>query len=285
MRRSPLLVLCAALLALTSACGRAATPAAPQRPAARIVSLAPSATEMLFALGAGERVVGVSTFDDFPPEATQRPRVGGIVNPSFEAIVALRPDALVGVQGPTDRGVLDRLSAMGVRQVFPRVESIDEVLASVDLFASLAGRPREGAALRARLRAELDEVARRLAGRRRPRVVAVFSVAPLVVAGRGSWVDEVLTAAGGANGIETPVRYPTVSVEVVLRAAPEVILDLSWHAGGGDLRALLSAHGRVDAIARGRVVSLPDPVYVRPGPRVGEAVRGFARALHPDVAQ
>ena len=250
-----------------------------------MVSLAPSATEMLFALGAGDAVVGVSTFDDFPPEAARRPRVGGIVNPSFEAIVALRPDALVGVQGPTDRGVLDRLSAMGVRQVFPRVESIDEVLASVDLFAALVGRAREGAALRARLRAELDAVARRVAGAPRPRTLAVFSVQPLVVAGRGSWVDEVLSAAGGTNAIDTPVRYPTVGVEVVLRAAPEVILDLSWHAGGGDLRALLSAHGRVEAVARGRVISLPDPLFVRPGPRVGEAVRQLAARLHPGIPQ
>ncbi len=116
-----------------------------------MVSLAPSATEVLYALGAGDRVVGVSIFDDFPPEVTRKPRVGGIVNPSFEAIAALRPDALVGVQGPLDRSVLDRVAALGVRLEFPRVESVPEVLSSIDRFAALVGRTREGAALRARV--------------------------------------------------------------------------------------------------------------------------------------
>src|SRR5581483_7433109 len=91
-----------------------------QPAARRIVSLVPSATEMLYALGAGDRVVGASGFDDYPPETRRLPAVGGMVNPSFEAIVALHPDALVGVQGPINRAVVDRLQGMGVRVLFPR---------------------------------------------------------------------------------------------------------------------------------------------------------------------
>lgn len=259
---------------------------APGRDAAvvarRVVSLAPSATEILYALGAGEQVVGVSIFDDFPPEVSRRPRVGGIVNPSFEAIAALRPDALVGVQGPIDRSVLARVEAMGVRLEFPRTESIAELLLSVDRFAALVGRREAGAALRARIRGELDGVSRALAERPRVRVIAAFSAQPLVVAGRGSWVDELLRVAGGENAIETPSRYPTVSVEVILRAAPAVILDLSPEmGGGGDLASALGAHGATPP----RVIPLRDNVFLRPGPRVGEAARRLSRALHPDAAQ
>ena len=242
----------------------------------RVVSLAPSATEVLYALGAGDRVVGVSIFDDHPPEVTRKPRVGGIVNPSFEAIAALRPDALVGVQGPLDRGVLDRVAALGVRLEFPRAESVAELLESVDRFAALVGRPAEGALLRARLRRELDAVSREVSTRPRVRVVAAFSASPLVVAGRGSWVDEVLRVAGGENAIAGDTRYPTVSVEVILRAAPEVILDLSPEMSGGDLTAALRAHGATPP----RIIPLRDNVFLRPGPRVGEAARRLARALH-----
>ncbi len=267
------------LLAVSSAlaCRGAAPARASHGDARRVVSLAPSATEVLYALGAGDRVVGVSIFDDFPPEAARKPRVGGIVNPSFEAIAALRPDALVGVQGPLDRSVLDRVAALGVRLEFPRVESVPEVLLSIDRFAALVGRPREGAALRARVSAELDAVARSVAGRPRVRVVAAFSASPLVVAGRGSWVDEVLRVAGGENAIDGGARYPTVSVEVVLRAAPTVILDLSPEMAGGDLGATLRAHGATPP----RIIPLRDNVFLRPGPRVGEAARRLAAALHP----
>lgn len=248
-----------------------------RRPAriTRVVSLAPSVTEVLYALGASARVVGVTTFDDFPPEVRGKPKVGGIVNPSFEAITALRPDAVFGVQGPIDRSVLDRLAANGVVTEFPKVESIPELLASVDRFAALLDRRAEGASLRLRIESELREVSRASSSRPRVRALAVFSAQPLVVAGRGSWIDEVLGVAGGVNAMHTGARYPSVSVEVILRAAPSIVLDLSTEMGGGDVRAAITAHG-----ARApRIVALRDAVFLRPGPRVGEAARRLAAVL------
>ncbi|MEI8256238.1 MAG: ABC transporter substrate-binding protein, partial [Deltaproteobacteria bacterium] len=105
----------AALAVPLAACTRRAAHTGPAR---RIVSLGPNATEILFALGAGDRVVGVSRYDDYPPEVTRLPHVGGMLDPSFEAIVALRPDALVGAQGPANRAVLARLESLGVRTLF-----------------------------------------------------------------------------------------------------------------------------------------------------------------------
>jgi len=249
------------------------------------VSLLPSTTETLFALGLGDRVVGVSTYCDFPPEATRLPRVGAMVNPSFEAIVALRPDALVGVEGPVNLAVLERLQARGVRTVFPRVESIAEVFASLDLFARLAGEAQRAAPVRARIEADLARVAAAVQGRPRPRTLAVFSTRPLVVAGTGSWVDEVLLRAGGVNAAQSRARYPTVSLEQFLAWSPEVILDMTTMSrespGSDDLRATLSAHGAVPAITAGRLHRLTDTLYVRPGPRVGAAAEGIARVLHP----
>ncbi len=248
-------------------------------PARRVVSLVPSATEVIFALGAGDRVVGVSVFDDYPPAVTRLPRVGGMVNPSYEAIEALRPDALVGVQGPLDLSTLQRLQSRGVRVLFPRVESLDELLASLELFGRLLGRVREAAALRTSLREGLDRVARSVAGRRRPRVLAVFATRPLVVAGRGSWFDELLVVAGGDNVARAGTRYPSVSLEQVIAWAPEVIFDLSFHGGGADLSRALSAHGTVPAMRDGRLYVLNDPLYVRPGPRVVTAAQELSRRL------
>ncbi len=251
------------------------------------MSLLPSTTETFFALGLGDRVVGVSTYCDYPVEATRLPRVGAMVNPSFEGIVALRPDALVGVEGPVNLAVLERLRARGVRTVFPRVESIAEVFASVDTFARLAGEPGRAGPLRARIEADLGRVEAAVRGRPRPRTIAVFSVRPLVVAGTGSWVDEVLQRAGGVNAAQSRARYPTISLEQFIAWAPEVILDMSTmsrdNPGSDDLRAALSAHGSVAAVTSGRVYPLTDPMYVRQGPRVGAAAEGIARVLHPDA--
>lgn len=255
-----------------------------QSPARRVVSLVPSATEMLFALGAGDRVVGVSAYDDYPPQATGLPRVGGMVNPSFEAIVALRPDAVVGVQGPLDMAVLERLEHMRVRVFFPRVESVSEVLQSIDTFAALVGKRDEARALRASIEGDMGRARSAVANRPRVRVLAVFGEHPLSVAGPGSWVDEILTMAGGDNVVRAGGRYPTISVEQVIALAPEVILDMTWHDDGASgLAASLARHTTVPAVRDGRVLRAADPMLLRPGPRLGQAVVRIARMLHPEA--
>lgn len=254
-------------------------------PARRIVSLVPSATEMLFALGAGPRMVGVSSYDDWPPEATRLPRVGAMVNPSFEAIMALRPDAVTGAQGPIDVAVLERLQAAGVRVFFPRVESIAEVLASIDGYAALSGRREAAATLRASIERDLARTRAAVASRPRPRVLAVFSERPLVTAGPGSWVDELLTLAGGDNVVRAGGRYPSLSIEQLLALAPEVILDMTWQEG--DVAPLATSLARlttVPAVRDGRVIRAADPMLLRQGPRLGRAALRIAALLHPEAA-
>jgi len=254
-------------------------------PARRIISLVPSATEMLFALGAGPRVVGVSSYDDWPPEATRLPRVGAMVNPSFEAIMALRPDAVAGVQGPIDVAVLERLQAAGVRVFFPRAESIAEVLASIDGYAALSGRREAAATLRASIERDLNRTRAAVASRPRPRVLAVFSERPLVTAGPGSWVDELLTLAGGDNVVRAGGRYPSLSLEQLLVLAPDVILDMTWHDGeAAPLATSLARLTTVPAVRDGRVLRAADPMLLRQGPRLGQAALRLAALLHPEVA-
>jgi len=266
-----------------------ATDAGP--PARRIVSLVPNVTEMLFALGAGDRVVGVSALCDLPPEVTRLPRVGTMVNPSTEAILALNPDAVVGVLGPYAPAALDPIRRRGVRMLFPSVETLADVRAALRSLAALVGDPAAADRFLARMDAELAQVREKVQGRRRVRAVVVVSETPSVVAGHGSWTDEMFTLAGGENPVANVNRFPALSREQVLGATPEVIVDLTSLQGA---TATLESVWTADAGAPipdaaplpppGRFVRLTDTALIRPGPRVVEAVKLAGRALHPDLA-
>lgn len=177
-----------------------------------------------------------------------------MVTPSFEAVVALRPDAVVGVQGPVNRAVLDRLVANGRSGGVPRVESMADVHTSIDVFAALVGRQAEAVALHARIRDEVARVEAAVRGRPKPRVLAVFGQRPLVVAGNGCWFDEVLQIAGGQDVVGAAgSRYPMVSIEQALAWQPEVVIDLTWHEGNGTLAAAWAGYTNLPAVAHGKV--------------------------------
>lgn len=266
-----------------------ATDAGP--PARRIVSLVPNVTEMLFALGAGDRVVGVSALCDVPPEVTRLPRVGTMVNPSTDAILALNPDALVGVHGPYAPAALDPIRQRGVRLLFPTLETLADVRAAMRTLAALVGDPAAADRFLTRMDAELAQVREKVNGRRRVRAVAVVNEAPSVVAGHGSWTDELLTLVGGENPVSNLNRFPALSREQVFAATPEVIVDLTALQGASaTLESVWTADAGAplpDAAplpAPGRFVRITDSALIRPGPRVVEAVKLAGRALHPDLA-
>ncbi len=253
-------------------------------PARRIVSIAPSTTEALFAIGAGPHVVGVSRFCDYPPEVRTLPKVGGFTDPSLEAILGLEADLVVGARSPSNRGVVAQLEARGVGIYFPANDSLGETR---ELLRGLGERTgnRDGAARAiARMDDELVVVRRALAGRPRPRVLLVFAERPLSVAGPRSFADEMVLAAGGDNVVKRGGEYPTLGVEAVLELAPEVIL-VAREAMDSDRTQSIdwARYPSIPAVRDGRVVRVGDARVLRPGPRIGEGVRVLAHALHPDV--
>lgn len=250
----------------------------------RIVTLGPNVTEMLFALGAGDRVVGVSRYDDYPPEALRLPRVGGLLDPSFEAIVSLRPDAVVGVQGPLNRAVLDRIESLGIRTLFPRVESVADVRTAITAFGAFVGRPEAAVALNARIAAEIAVVRAGVERLQPPTVLAVFGQRPITVAGPGSIVDELLTLANARNAVRSGPRWPALALEAVLALAPDVVLDLTSMERLGALAEAWSGYPSIPAVRNGRVVRLEDPMLLRPGPRIAQALAVYARAVHPEAS-
>jgi iron complex transport system substrate-binding protein len=285
--------LCVVALVL-AACGRssgadraasagASSPAANRRAApARIVSLAPSTTETLFALGAGAEVVGVSRFCDFPAEVAGLPRVGGFNDPSLEAVLALRPTLVTGARGPANRGTVERLSAQGIDAYFPLDGSLADVRASIRGLGARVHRPAEAEGLVARLDAQLAAVTAALGAARRPRALLVFGRRPLSVAGPGTFADEMLRAAGAENVVTSGPAYPTIGVERVLALAPEVILEAGM-AAGGDADFDWARYPAIPAVRDGRVLRFEDARVLRPGPRVAEGVAVLARLLHPEA--
>lgn len=270
---------------------RAAAPAAaPEGGARRIVSLAPSLTETLFAIGAGERVVAVTDLCDFPPAARELPKVGGLTssNLHLESVVAARPDLVVSV-GLNQEEAVAALRRLGIPVVVvPTDRGLGEVVAAVRRLGELSGRSAAAEALAGELERRLAAVDGALAGlppAARPRVYFEVWDRPLMTAGPDTFLGEIVERAGGANVFaDVRGRYVQVSPEVVLARDPEVILTAKREGGprGAADFAARPGWAAVDAITAGRVHLLDGDLVSRPGPRAVEALERTAALLHPD---
>ncbi len=251
-----------------------------------MISLSASTTEALFAVGAGAEVVGRSRFCDYPPEALAVPSVGGFVDPSFEAVLGLAPDLVTGVQGPGGRALVDQVASRGIATYFPPTTTLAEIDAMIAGLAERVGRAERGRAVVDSSRRHREALARALVGVARPRVLVVFGLRPVHVAGPDSFNDEMLRAAGGVNAVVRGPRYPQLTIETVLALDPDVVLDTTMATEGSpSVRAAeLPGWKELRAVKEGRVVRVTANEVLRPGPRVAHGIAILARALHPAVA-
>jgi iron complex transport system substrate-binding protein len=288
LRRVFLLVALLALLGPSSACRSQAHPrdldasaAAP----ARVVSLSPSTTEAVAALGALSSLVGRSRYCDDPPEVKKLPEVGGYVDPNLEAIVALRPDLVVGARGPAGRRIDDTLRTRGIATYFPATESIDDIFEMIRGVGTRLQRPDRALHLVADIQARLAAVTAATKDAPHPRVLLLFGVEPIVAAGPKSFGDEILARAGAQNVVTSGGSYPSLDIEAVAALDPDVIVDaaVAEEHGGQRIDAKAGGWSRVRAVREGHVVPLSDESVLRPGPRVAEGVAVLARALHPGL--
>lgn len=246
----------------------------------RIVSMAASTTEALFAIGAGSLVVGRSRYCDYPPEAHALPSVGGYVDPSLEAVLGLNPDLVVGARGPLGPGFLRALTERGIATWFPETESLASIDELILGLGQRTDRQDSARALVERMRTRRAAIEKALAAEKRPRALLLFEKKPISVAGPGSFPDEMLRLAGGRNALEDGARYANLSLEKVLSLDPDVILDAEMGAAPATFDSTWSG---VRAVKEGRVVRLGDESVLRPGPRVLDGVAVLARALHPGL--
>jgi iron complex transport system substrate-binding protein len=263
------------LATLAAACHR---PHAPPSSVRRVLSLAPSSTEILFALGAGALVVGVDQFSDFPPAARALPRVGSDLQPSIERMLALDPDVVFLATTANSAPLAAELERLGRRVVVSRADTLDDVFADIARIGAAVGR--DAAPLCAQLRARVARVRARVATGPRPRTLVVVWTDPLSVAGGHSFVDDAIEAAGGYDvAADSPQPYPQYSLERLLARAPEVIV-VGSHGDAPPLAPLL-AHPSLPAVRDRRVHRVDQDLLFRPGPRLVDGIETLARLLHP----
>ncbi len=275
--------LVAAALAAAS-CGRQDVAAAVGKPTAgpatRIVALAPNLTEIVFALGAGASLVGVSDFSDFPEAARSLPRVGGL-EVSAERVASLTPDlVLATAEGGNRKGAVSALEASGVPVLVVPGGSLDEVLTGIDLVGRRLGRTAEGDRLTRSLRERREAVRRSVGSRPRPRAILLVWPDPPSAAGGGTFLNDVLTEAGAENLLSARTGWPVLSAEW-LATAPIEVAVLPDSPGN---RPVFERAFSTGALSRGtiraaRVVRLDESALTRPGPRVFDALEQLARGL------
>ncbi len=284
------------LVVMVLGCG-AHEPAVPEAcgPPERIVSMSPALTETLFALGLGDRVVGVTRFCLWPEEALVLPKIGGYLDPNWEAIVALKPDLVVLMESHQEAEM--RLGQLGIPTVRVDQKRVDDILASFQQLAAACGVADRGDALRAEVEESIERVQSTVAGRPKPSVIISSGRQPgsgrlrtFWVAGPGTFLDDVLSLAGGTNVVPGGVAggYPEISVEGLLHMDPDDIIDVvpELEANGVGIETALADWQDLQslrAVRGGRVHVLGGHFLSIPGPRVAEVVETFARVLHPEA--
>ena len=261
----PGLVTSAAQVTVTDDLHRTVTLPAPAR---RIVSLAPSITESLFAIGAGEQVVGVTDYCTFPPEAARREHVGGMITPSIETIVSLKPDLiLVSMEGNL-REDFWRLVDLHAPVVVTNPRTLDDIAHSLRLLGTLTGHAEEADSLVHHLAARRERCAVRLTGPTK-RVLMFVSLQPLIAVGAGTFLHDLLTGAGATNlAAHTGMTYPAYSREALTAEDPDVLLILSDALPALDrVTTLFPEWSRLTAVRKGRVFLVNADLVSRPGPR------------------
>jgi len=248
----------------------------PKAPAeiTRVVTLAPSLSETIIALGAGASLVGVSRYDE-APEVAAVERVGGFNDPSIEAIVALKPQLVVVQKAPANQKPVETLARLGISVLALPLTSVDDVAQAMEQLGLVLHREAQASALvttLAQTRQRMREQAKKRGAR--PRVLFVYGFSPLVVAGPGSFAHELLEDCGAANVAQkATTAYPTYSIERAVKLAPEVIIDAADTASG---REELKAHG---PLKKAKWVVLPSQELLHPGPALAHGLEALCQLI------
>lgn len=256
----------------------------------RIVSLVPALTEMLFAIGAGPQVVGVSSYDQFPPQVRSLPRVGALLDPDTERILSLKPDLVVTYGSQVD--LQTQMKRASIATFDYRHGGLEHILVTIAELGARTGRVAEAKAVVSGMQSRIDAVKSRVAGMRRPRTLLVFSRDPralrnIYVSGGAGFLHDMLVIAGG-DDVFADVNRESVqaTTETILARAPEVILEIRPESipAGKELDEEMATWSRlaaVPAVKNKRVHFITGQQMTVPGPRVTEGIERMARALHP----
>jgi iron complex transport system substrate-binding protein len=254
------------------------------KPPARIVSLAPSITEMLFSMEAGEQLVGVTDFCDYPPEALKKPKVG-YSNPNLESLVALQPDLVIAPNDFLKPDVIVKLEQLKIPVFILADNNVEGIFVHIQTLGRIVGHSSKADTVAMQLRQQVAVIQRRIKGKAPVRMLYVLNSQPLITVGPGSFIDQVIQMAGGANvAAKSATPYPRLSMEAVLQEDPEALVFPVGKAEGiseseqQTWRQWLT----MTAVKQGRLHQISADWLNRPGPRIARGLEALAEILHPD---
>ena len=252
----------------------------------RIVSLAPSITEMLFFLGLGDRVAGVTRYSDYPPEAAEKPKIGTYDHLNVEKIISLAPDLAVGTRDGNMPGVIRLLEQAGIPVYIVNPKKVKEVAYTVKDLGQVCGVPHRGESLCKNLVGQVNRISNATMGLGKPLVFLQINIKPMMSVNRDTIHDDVIGLAGGINMTHNArMTYPRVSIEQVLKMGPDVIIISSMERGGRFEAARKEWYRwkGIPAVQKKRVYLINSDLLDRPSPRIVQGLRIMAHLIHPEV--
>lgn len=243
-----------------------------------IVSLAPSITETLFALGAGDRVAGVTSYCDYPPEAKQKEKIGDTLKPNIEKIIGVKSDLVIVSTSSQLEQYVRKLEELNVPVYISNPRNLDSVLRAITAIGRLVDSEDSAREVVANMNARIESVTKRLEGTARPRVLFLLGSEPLITVGSESFIDDLISRAGGQSvSSDTTGDYPQYSLETAVAQRPEVIFIQF------DENQLPARLKQTPAGLAGRVYHIDDDLISRPGPRIVGGLEQMAEKIHPEI--
>lgn len=248
----------------------------------RIISVVPSTTEILYALGLGDKLVGVSDFDDYPEDVKSKPKVGGFSNPNLEKIISLKPDVIF-VGTPFGKENAEKLKSMGITVILAEAKSFDQIYDSIDLIGKVTGTEEKARELIESMKAKIEEIRNKVKDKEKPRVYFVVSLGKSNwTAGKGTFIDEVINLAGGENVAADVDGWAEYSIEKIVEKNPQIIITTNHGASIEDIKKA-EGYKKTDAVKNNRVFMVDENTVVRPSNRIVLGIEEVAKVLHPDV--
>jgi iron complex transport system substrate-binding protein len=254
-----------------------------EQPATRIVSLAPANTEIAYAIGAGDKMVAGTSYDDYPEEAKALPKVGDFANPSVEKIASFEPD-LVLAAGGIQAGLRSKLEKLGMQVYVVDPKTYEGVMTAISRLGQLAGTSAQAEKVVQGMTQARDEVQAKVASLSRPSTFLEIYSKPLMTAGTDTFIDDMVTLAGGANlGATAGSGFPNFSSEVLFEDDPEVYIADSGSMSEPGAIAERPGFADLTAVKSGHVYVIDDNLIARPGPRLAEGLQELAKMIHPEA--
>jgi iron complex transport system substrate-binding protein len=254
--------------------------------AKRIVSLAPSITEILFALGLNEEIVGVTSFCDYPEAALAKPKIGGFVNPSIEKIISLKPDLIMGTRDGNRLETIHRLNDLGFSVYVVNPKGFDGVIKTIQNIGEIVARKDESKRIIKNTMTRKENIVRLTQSLPKPKVFFQIGNAPIITVGRGSLGDDLISLAGGKSISEDElVTYPLYSIETILSKAPEIIIMSSMESKKdySNLIKWWQNWKSIPAVKESAIYVIDSDLVDRPTPRMLEGLEALAKMIHPEA--